>query len=113
MRRDDAYLLDILIEARRAQKFVAGLTLKQFLASDLHQYAAMKALETIGEAASKISKETQQAHPEIPWANMIGMRHRLIHDYPRVNLQKVWETIQDYISPLIAQIEPLVPPEEP
>jgi uncharacterized protein with HEPN domain len=73
----------------------------------------MKALETIGEAAGKISEPARAAHPEIPWREMMGMRHRLVHDYFEINLDKVWETVREDLPPLIQKLEPLVPPEEP
>lgn len=112
MWRDDAYLLDILIAARRVQEFSAGLTWEQFEQSSLHHYAIMKALETIGEAARKISAETKAAHPEIPWGELIGMRNRLIHEYFRIDLVKVWDVVQNNIPTLITLIEPLVPADE-
>ncbi len=112
MRNDAAYLLDMLLAARDAQSFVAGLTWEQFQASKLHQNAVIKAIEIIGEAASRISPQTRAAHPEIPWPEIIAMRHRLVHGYFEVDLQKVWYTVHREIPSLIALIEPLVPPEE-
>jgi len=112
MWRDAAYLLDILIAARRVREFSAGLSWEAFERSDLHQHAIMKSLEIIGEAARKVSQQTKEAHPEIPWNDMIGMRHRLVHEYFRIDTRKVWETVQNDIPALIAVIEPLVPPEE-
>jgi len=81
MRRDETYLLDILIAARDAMSFVSDVTQAQFYASRLHQNAVVKALEIIGDAAARISDETRQAHPEIPWADITGMRNRLVHGY--------------------------------
>jgi uncharacterized protein with HEPN domain len=112
MRRDDAYLLDILLAARRARSFVEGFTWDEFAQSDLVQSAVLVPLEIIGEAARRVSAETQRAHSEIPWAEMIGMRNRLIHEYFQVDLARVWETVQDDLPGLIALIEPLVPREE-
>src|SRR5512139_1899740 len=77
MRRDDAYLLDILIAAHKALAFVADMTWEAFEISELHQNAVIRTLETIGEAARLVSQPTRDAHPEIPWEQMIGMRHRL------------------------------------
>ena len=111
MWRDEAYLLDMLIAARRAQQFSTGLSWEEFNKSSLHQHAIMKVLETIGEAARKISDEVRTAHPEIPWPDIIGMRNRLIHDYFRLDLRKIWDTVQHDIPQLITLIEPLVPPE--
>ena len=113
MQRDDAYLLDMLLAARRAQRFCAGITWEEFERSDLHQYAVFKAIEVLGEAARLISDQTRRAHPEIAWEQIAGMRKRLIHEYFRIDLPTVWETVQDEIPPLIAQIEPLVPPDAP
>ena len=112
MRRDDAaYLLDMLLSARDAAEFAAGLTFAQFERSRLHQNAVLKAIEIIGEAATRISEETRQAHPEVPWPEIIGMRNRLVHAYFEVNLKRVWKTAQQDIPRLIDLIEPLVPPE--
>ena len=72
----------------------------------------MRALEVIGEAAGKVSGLMRDAHPEIPWSDIIGMRNRLIHEYSRVDVRKVWDTVQNDIPQLIAALEPLVPPEE-
>jgi uncharacterized protein with HEPN domain len=68
----------------------------------------IRPLEIIGEAARRISQDTRDAHPEIPWEQMIGMRNRLIHEYFRVNLTTVWETVQNDLPSLIALIGPLV-----
>ena len=113
MRDDAAYLLDILIAARDARNFVSGLTPEQFEGSRLHQNAVIKTIEIIGEAAGRISNETKTTHTEIPWVEIIGMRHRLVHGYFEVDLRRVWDTVQDDLPSLIALIEPLVPPEEP
>jgi uncharacterized protein with HEPN domain len=111
MRRDEAYLLDILLAARRACQFLEGLTWEEFLQSELHQNAVMRPLGIIGEAASRVSQETKDEYPEIPWHQMIGMRNRLVHEYFRVDLAAVWETVRTDLPPLIELIEPLVPPE--
>ena len=112
MRRDDAYLLDMLIAARDAVSFVRDLSRQQFVSSRIHQQAVTKALEIIGEAAGRVSEPVRAAHPEIPWDEITGMRHRLVHDYFEINLDKVWETVQDDLPPLISMLEPLIPPEE-
>ena len=65
--RDAALLLDMLLAARDARAFVKGLDEGAFLASRLHQNAAIRSLEVVGEAAGKVSAPTQAAHPEIPW----------------------------------------------
>jgi uncharacterized protein with HEPN domain len=112
MRRDDAYLLGILIAARKALKFLEGMTWEEFEQSELHQNAVVHLLEITGEAARLVSQETRDAHPDIPWEQMIGMRNRLIHEYFRVDLATVWDTVRNDLPRLIALIDPLVPPED-
>ena len=75
------------------------------------QLAILKAVEIVGEAASRVSADTKEAHPEIPWPKIIGLRNRLVHAYFEVNLERVWETVQRDIPYLITQLEPLTPPE--
>ncbi|HRT71405.1 MAG TPA: DUF86 domain-containing protein [Syntrophales bacterium] len=105
-------MLDILIAARHVLAFSRDLTWERFQHSHLHQHAIAKALENIGEAAKKVSDDTKNAHPAIPWAQIVGMRHRIAHDYFRLDLLKVWEIVTADIPDLIAAIEPLVPPED-
>jgi uncharacterized protein with HEPN domain len=109
--RDAALLLDMLLAARDAQGFVEGLDEAAFLASRLHQNAAIRSLEVLGEAAGKVSPRIRAAHPEIPWREITGMRHRLIHAYGEVRLDLVWMALRDRLGSLIAQLEALVPEE--
>ncbi|MBC7293693.1 MAG: DUF86 domain-containing protein [Thermoleophilia bacterium] len=113
MWRDDAYLLDMLIAAQEAREFSQGLTWDEFRNSSLHQHVIAKALENIGEAGRKISDETRAAHPEIPWSQIIALRHRIAHDYFHLDLVRMWEIVQHDLPALIEKLEPLVPPEEP
>ena len=112
MRHDDAYLLDMLLAAREAGIFTADLTFTEFKRNRMAQLAILKAVEVVGEAASQVSTEGKEAYPEIPWAKIIGMRNRLVHGYFNVNLERVWETVEQDLPHLIALLEPLVPPEE-
>jgi uncharacterized protein with HEPN domain len=54
----------------------------------------------------------RHTHPEVPWHSIAGMRNRLIHEYFDIRLDVVWDTIQDNLAPLIAQLETIVPPED-
>jgi uncharacterized protein with HEPN domain len=113
MWRDEAYLLDMLIAAREAQNFSKGLTWEEFQQSSLHQHAIAKALENIGEAARKVSDEMKAAHPEIPWRDIVALRHRIAHDYFHLDLVRIWQIVLEEVPTLIRLLEPLVPPEEP
>jgi len=67
--------------------------------------AVVRLLEIIGEAASGVSSEFQQAHPELPWAGMISMRNRLIHGYFDVNLDVVWKTVREDLPELLSKLD--------
>lgn len=113
MWRDDALLLDMLLAARKALRFTHGFDAPRFEADELAQNAVMHLIQIIGEAASKVSDALKSAHPEIPWPAIIGMRHRLVHDYTRIDVPTVWRVVQVHLPELIRQLEPLVPPEAP
>jgi uncharacterized protein with HEPN domain len=106
---DASLLLDMLLAARDARGFLSELDEAAFTASRLHQNAVIRSLEIIGEAAGKISHATRAAHPDIPWSQIIGMRHRLIHGYADVRLELIWIVVQERLDPLIAALIPLIP----
>ena len=111
MERDGAYLLDMLLAARDAVEFADGITYSQFENSRLHQSAILKAVETVGEAASRVSSGMRESQPDIPWREIVGMRNRLVHAYFDVDIGLVWRTVQNDLPALIAQLERIVPPE--
>ena len=110
--RDLALLWDMRLAARDAQSFVAGLDEAAFLASRLHQAAVIRALEVLGEAAGRVSRESCAALPDLPWREMTGLRHRLIHGYAEVRLDLVWRVATERLGPLVAMLEALLPPED-
>jgi uncharacterized protein with HEPN domain len=65
----------------------------------------VKEIEIIGEAANKVSQAARRAHPQIPWQDVIGMRHHLIHVYFDIDLDILWDTVTKDLPPLIAGLE--------
>jgi len=111
MARDDSLLLDILLAARTIVRYTASLDSKaDFADNQMLQDAVMRQIQIIGEAASQISPATREAHPKVPWRAMAGMRHRLVHDYGRIDVSRIWETARRSVPDLITLIEPVVPP---
>ena len=112
MRRDDrSYLLDMLVAACDAVAFAQGLSYDEFAKDRRSQLAILKSVEIIGEAASRLSVETKERHPDIPWREIVGMRNRLVHAYFDIDLRLVWETVDSDLPVLVAQLKPLVPPQ--
>jgi len=75
--------------------------------------ALIKAIETVGEAASKLSPEFRDRRPELPWPSIMGMRHKLIHAYFEVDLDMVWHTTANELAPPIKALETIIASESP
>lgn len=95
----------MLEAARDALAFVEGRSREDIAADRMLLRSLERELEIIGEAASKVSAEFRSAHPEMPWADMMGMRNRLIHAYFDISLSIVWSTVREDLPALIAQLE--------
>ena len=91
MWRDDAYVLDMLLAARKVLEFTKGVDWVRFQREELVQNAVMRQIQIIGEAARMVSPEYQSEHPEVPWRDMVGMRNRLVHEYFRILPDRVWD----------------------
>lgn len=94
--------LDLIAEHRPA-------TLAQLTSDVVRSSAILRWLAIVGEAAANVSDETRSANPQIPWREVVGMRNRLIHAYPDVNMDLVWAVIDrdgpDLASLLRALVE--------
>jgi uncharacterized protein with HEPN domain len=114
MRRpDDALFLDMLVAARRIHAKVTGLSRADFDANDDLQLALVYLIQTVGEAASRLTQQQRESHPEIAWREITGMRHVVVHDYFRIDLDVVWDTANHGVPELIASLERIVPSTEP
>lgn len=91
MRRDGQRVADIHAAMAGIAKYVARGR-EAFLADELIQTFIVHHLQVIGEAANRLSPAFQTAHPQLPWSSMAGMRHVLVHDYFKVDLDLVWDT---------------------
>ena len=112
MWRDETYLLDALIAGRRVARYTQGVSWDSFREQGVLQDAVLHNVQIVGEAVRKVSAEFRAAHPEIPWERIVGLRHRLVHDYFRIDLEKVWAACQEDLPLLMQQFELLVPPDE-
>ena len=102
----------MLLHARRAASKVADLSRDDFDENDDLQLALVYLAQVVGEAASRLTTEQRDAHAEIPWRDIIGMRHVVVHDYFRIDLDVVWDTATKSIPQLIEALEHVVPPPE-
>ena len=112
MQRDLAHLFDMLHEAEMARSFVRGKNYEDFEADIQCRYAVIRAIEIIGEAAARVSREFRETHRNLPWKQMIGARNRLIHGYDDIVLSTVWEIVDKHLPKLISDLTPLIPPQQ-
>lgn len=96
--------------ATNALYFVENKSRKNIEEDLLLSYAVVHALQIIGEAASQVTSETQEQHPEIEWQGMIGMRHRVVHGYDDINYAIVWQVLQEKLPSLLRQLDAILPP---
>lgn len=95
--------LDMLGYAQEARDLAFGMSLSKLEQDRRTQLAILKCIETIGEAATRLSLEFRRSHSEVPWGEIIGMRNRLVHEYDGIDLADVWDVIIDDMSDLIMQ----------
>jgi uncharacterized protein with HEPN domain len=108
--RDAVYLWDMVDAARTAQAIAKETIYDQFLTDRIKRLAMERAIQIIGEAAHRVSDSFKQAHPEIPWASIVAQRNMIVHQYARIDYERIWQVATDHASQLISQIEPLLPP---
>ncbi len=112
MHKDDEIRLRHMLDAaREARSFAQGQSRKDLDSCRMLVLALVKDIEIVGEAETRVSEDVQRSHPEIPWPDIIGMRHRLIHAYFEINLDILWETVTTDLPPLIASLENILPTE--
>lgn len=106
---DDATRLRHMRDAAmEAVAFVQGKERSDLDSDRILTLALLKSIETVGEAAYKVSRNYRDAYAEIPWRSLIEMRNSLVHDYYDIDVDAVWATIQDDLPPLISALDRLV-----
>ena len=111
--RDPAYPWDMMVAAERIVAYVGDASCREYLSDDMTRDAVERNLITIGEVARKLSREFQQAHPEMPLGMIVGLRNVVVHEYGKVDHKRVWGIVSKHIPALIEQLKPLVPPVPP
>jgi uncharacterized protein with HEPN domain len=109
MRDDDRVrILHMIDAAESLQQFVAGRKRASLDTDRMLLFAIIRAIEVLGEAASKVTNETKDATQNIPWTAIVGMRNRLIHGYFDIDADVVWKTVTEEIPRLRRSLKTLV-----
>lgn len=89
------YLQDILDAAEDVRRFMGDMSEEEFSRDRKTQFAVIRAIEVIGEAAKNIPKSVRGKYPSCPWKEMAGMRDKLIHQYFGVDVRVLWKTAKE------------------
>lgn len=108
-KRDPQLLLgDIIESARKIDRYRAGLSKSDFLIDGKTSDAVIRNLEIIGEAVRQLPSEFKDSHTGIPWSQIAGLRNRIVHDYVGVDLELVWEIVENSLPDLTDRIAALL-----
>lgn len=94
-------LRDMLDSARSIRTYLTGVSHQAFMANPEKQDAVLRRMEIIGEAAGRLSSQTQAAFPHLPFRSMKSMRNVIIHNYGEVDIEQVWKTVSVDLDELI------------
>ena len=96
--------------ARKAVAKAAGVPSDMYERDENLRLALTHLVQVIGEAGRHVSREFCDEHPEIPWQEIVGMRHKVVHDYLGVDEDIVWHVVTEDLPPLIASLEKILKP---
>ena len=98
----------MLDAAREAIAFAEGRTRPDLDGDRILALALVKAIEIVGEAATTVNPRARDRYSTIPWEDIVGMRHRLVHAYFAIDMDRVWDTVIDDLPPLIEALESIL-----
>ncbi|MFH1261873.1 MAG: HepT-like ribonuclease domain-containing protein [Pseudomonadota bacterium] len=108
MPKDDlVYVGHMLDMATKAIDLVSGKTRKDFDRDEPLRLALTYLVQVVGEAARRVSSKTVKEHPEIPWKAIVGMRHKVVHNYMGVDEDVLWDTVTHELLPLVKDLKKL------
>jgi uncharacterized protein with HEPN domain len=102
---DLSFLIDIVDCIMDINEFTKGIGFYEFEKDKMRKLAVERQLEIIGQAANKISQETQNVMKNIPWGNIIGLRNKLAHDYGEILAERIWRISKISIQELLNELE--------
>jgi uncharacterized protein with HEPN domain len=113
MQRDDSVYLGHMLEmARKAAGKVKGRSRGEYDADEDLRIIIAHLVQSIGGAAARVAAPTRSMHPEIPCRLIMGIRHRIVHDYMAVDYDVLWEVATRDLPELVASLERIVPGED-
>ncbi len=111
-KREVKLLLEDMLESlKKIRRYTNEISFEEFCSDDKTIDAVIRNFEIIGEAANRIPEEIKLDNPEIPWRSLVGLRNRIIHEYFGVDLEIIWDIIENDIEICHDWIETLLEQE--
>jgi uncharacterized protein with HEPN domain len=98
----------MLQAAERILAYSAGVTEEQFGANQQLLDAVVWNPTVLGEAAKNIPRGVEKRFPELPWAQIRGIRNRVVHGYDEIDVAIIWNVVQSELPPLVPLIERVI-----
>ena len=99
-RTEALYIVDILTAIKNIESYTQRISFKKFSDNQMIIDAVIRNLEIIGEASKNLSSAIKFSCPDIPWEDILGMRNKIAHEYFGVDVEIIWETIQESLPEL-------------
>lgn len=106
------YVGDMIEFGERVIGYAAGLDQRSFTADQIVYDATLRNIELLGEAATHIPDPVREAHPEIQWRQIVGVRHQVAHGYLGIDDDTIWSIIQTSIPDLLPALRHLLDEEQ-
>ncbi|MBE7541306.1 MAG: DUF86 domain-containing protein [Solibacteraceae bacterium] len=104
---------DILAACERIEIITSGQTEDSFRKDDVRYAAILHHLSVIGEAVNRLSPSLRERHPEVPWAEIIAARNRIVHACFDLDSQILWSTASEDVPQLRAWVKSILSSEFP
>jgi len=103
--RNDIIVQKLIAYCDKIMRYCDGVDQEQFSSDSKLVEACVFNLSQMGELANRVDDAFAEAHPQIPWRYIYGLRNRIVHDYEGVNLRLIWEIIADDLPQLREALE--------
>ena len=104
-RSNKELVIDILESIQKVHRYVEGMNYKTFIQDEKTIDAVVRNFEVIGEAANRIDNDVKDKFPNVEWRRIIGLRNRIVHEYFGIDLEIIWQIIEEKLVDFQTQME--------